>query len=171
MCSPYRTLLGEAFDSLPANVRRAHQVPLVAEGTLDVEHGNHWLTPLMIQLMKLPGAGRGQRVRLELIEAGPDVEWMRRIGSSVLRTRQRAIGRRLVEYNGIGWIAFELAVADDSLVYRQLSIGLGRVVIPSRISPHVRARVSPAAMGWRVEVNVTWRAHLVCRYDGVLGLI
>jgi hypothetical protein len=171
MCAPYRTLLGEAFDFLPANVRRAHQVPLVAEGTLDVEHGTHWLAPLLIQLMKLPVAGRGQRVRLELIAAGADVQWMRQIGSSVLRTRQRAIGRRLVEYNGIGWIAFELAVVDDSLLYRQRSVGVGRLVIPSRIGPHVRARVSPAAIGWRIEVTVTWRTHLVCHYEGILRLV
>ena len=170
-CSPYRMLLGEVFDLLPAHVRHAHEVPLVAEGTLDVEHGTHWLTPLMIHLMKLPVAARGQRVRLELMADGPDVIWMRRIGSSTLRTRQRAIGGRLIESNAIGWIAFHLAVAEDSVVYRQLAIGVGRVAIPSPIGPHVAARVSPVAVGWRVDVTVTWRGHLVCRYGGVLSRV
>jgi hypothetical protein len=167
--SPYQAILGDAFASIHANVRRAHLAPLAAEGTVDVEHGNQWLTPLMIQLMKLPGAGPGQRVRLDVVVVGAEVEWRRRIGSSVLRTRQNAIGSRLVERSGIGSVAFELAVEEGALLYRQVSMSVAGVQIPFSMSPRVKARVSPAASGWHVDVIVTWRAHLVCRYAGMLG--
>jgi hypothetical protein len=133
-----------------------------------VEHGSRWLTPLLIQLMKLPGAGRGQRVRIDVAEAGADVEWCRRIGSSILRTRQKAVGSQLVERSGIGAVAFELAVEDGALLYRQAWMSVAGIRIPSSISPHVNARVSSAAAGWHVDVIVTWRTHLVCRYTGVM---
>jgi hypothetical protein len=168
--SPYQLILGAAFASLHASVQRAHLVPLAAEGTLDVAHGTQWLAPLMIRLMGLPLAGRGQHVRLEVTAIGADVEWMRRIGSSVLRTQQRAMGSRLVERNGIGSVAFELAVEDGALLYRQSSFSLAGIVLPAVVSPRASAQVSPAASGWRVDVCITLGGRLLCRYGGVLGL-
>lgn len=170
-CSPYQAILGDAFASLHEDVRRAHLAPLAAEGVLDVEHGSHWLAPLMIRLMRLPAAGHGQPVRLEVAPIGAEVAWMRQIGSSVLRTRQRAKGSRLVERNGLGEVAFALEVEDGALLYRQISTRVAGIVIPSSISPRVRAWVSPAAEGWRVDVTVTWRTHLLCRYAGHMRLV
>jgi hypothetical protein len=173
--SPYQLILGEAFATLHANVQRAHLAPFAAEGTLDVEHGTQWLAPgiikVIIKLMGLPLAGRGQPVRLEVTTIGADVEWTRRIGSSVLRTRQRAMGSRLVECNGIGRVAFELAVEDGALLYRQSSFSVAGIVLPPVVSPRARARVSPAASGWRVDVCITLGGRLLCRYGGVLGLV
>jgi hypothetical protein len=169
--SPYQLILGEAFATLHANVQRAHLAPFAAEGTLDVEHGTQWLAPSIIKFMGLPLAGRGQPVRLEVTTIGADVEWMRRIGSSVLRTRQRAMGSRLVERNGIGRVAFELAVEDGALLYRQSSFSVAGIVLPRVVSPRARARVSPAASGWRVDVCITLGGRLLCRYGGVLGLV
>jgi Domain of unknown function (DUF4166) len=170
-CSPYQAILGDAFALVHAHVQRAHLAPLAAEGTVDVEHGSHWLAPLLIRLMKLPGAGRGQHVRLDVVVAGDEVEWRRQIGSSVLRTRQKAIGSRLLERSGIGCVAFELAVKDGALLYRQVAMSVAGMQIPSSMSPRVQARVSPAATGWHVEVVVTWRTHLLCRYAGVVGSV
>ena len=166
--APCQILLGEAFAALDPNVRRGQLAPLAAEGTVDVEHGGGWLTPWMIRLMKLPGAGRAQRVRLDVTPIGAAVEWRRRIGSSVLTTRQRAIGALLIERNGIGSVAFGLHVEDGTLLYRQMSMRVAGVPIPAWVSPHVSARVSSAAAGWRIEVAVTWRDRLVCRYAGCL---
>ncbi len=166
--SPYQILLGAAFAALHPDVQRAHLAPLAAEGTLDVEHGAGW-SGLLIHVMNLPGAGRGQRVRLDVTPIGAEVEWTRRIGPSVLRTRQRAIGSLLVEHYGGVRIAFALDVENGALVYRQIWMRAAGVAIPSSVSPRVSARVSPEAGGWRVEVTVTWRGRLVCRYAGALG--
>jgi hypothetical protein len=169
--APCQILLGDAFASLPANVRRGQLAPLAAEGTVDVEHGGGWLTPWMIRLMNLPAAGRDQRVRLDVTPIGAGVEWTRRIGASVLTTRQRAMGAQLIERNGIGSVAFGLHVEDGTLLYRQMSMRVAGVPIPVWVSPLVSARVSSAAAGWRIEVTVTWRDRLVCRYAGWLDVV
>ena len=167
-CSPYEDVLGDAFASLDAAVRRAHLAPLAACGTFDVEHGSHPLTAALVALMQLPAAGRAQPVRLDVTATDRELLWMRQIGSTVLRTRQEAHGRRIVEQHHIGRIAFELDVENGALVYRQVAISAAGVPLPGFLIPHVHARVSPAGGGWRVEVAVTWRRHLVCRYSGVM---
>lgn len=149
-------------------MQQAHLVPLAAEGTLDVRHGTGWLTPLLVHLMKLPAAGRGQPVRLDVTSVGADVRWTRRIGRSVLRTRQRAVGSLLVERHGIGRVSFALDVEAGALLYRQVSMDIAGIPVPSFVRPVVSARVSAASGGWRVEVAVTWRGSLVCCYAGVL---
>src|SRR5262245_12456979 len=167
-CSPYEAILGQAFASLHAHVRRAHLPPLRAEGTIDVEHGQGWLTRPMIWLMKLPAAGSRQPVRLDVAEDGSELVWTRRIGGSILRTRQRASGSRLVERSGLRCVSFDLAVEDGALLYRQSSIHVAGLPVPSSVSPRVGAVVSAAAEGWRVEVTVEWRGRLVCCYAGTM---
>ena len=169
--APCQVLLGETFASLEANVRRSQTAPLAAEGILDVQHGARRLTPLLIRLMNLPAAGRAQSVRLDLTPIGDEVEWSRRIGSSVMRTRQRAAGSLLLEEHGIGRVAFALGVEDGALLYRQVWMQVAGIPIPSFVRPRVSARVSPAARGWRVEVTITWRGDLVCGYAGVLRAV
>jgi hypothetical protein len=168
ICSPYEAVLGGAFASLHAHVRRAHLAPLRAEGTIDVEQGSGWRARLVIRLMKLPAAGPRQPVRLEVAEDGPELMWTRRIGRSILRTRQRASGSRLVERSGLGRIAFDLVVDDGALLYRQSSIHVAGLPVPSSLSPRVAAVVSPTADGWHVVVTVTWRGAILCRYAGTI---
>ena len=56
--SPYQALLGDAFNTLHPNVRRAHEAPLSAEGTFDVVHGTHRVTRILVALMKLPAESK-----------------------------------------------------------------------------------------------------------------
>jgi len=122
----------------------------------------------MIWLMTLPAAGHGQAVWLDVAEDGSELVWTRRIGGSVLRTRQRASGSRLEERSGLGRVSFDLAVEDGALLYRQSSIHVAGLPVPSSISPRVNAVVSAAPAGWRVVVAVTWRGRMVCRYAGTI---
>jgi hypothetical protein len=167
-CSPYEAILGERFASLPAHVREAHLPPLRAEGTIDVEHGPGWLARPIIWLMNLPGAGSHQPVRLDVVGDGAELIWMRRIGDSTLRTRQRAAGSRLVERSGLGRISFDLDVDNGALLYRQSRMSIAGVPVPASLSPHVGAVVSATAEGWRVAVTITWRGRLMCRYAGMI---
>jgi Domain of unknown function (DUF4166) len=164
--TPYEDILGDAYASLHAHVRRAHAAPLHAQGTINVEHGPGWLAPPVVWLMKLPAAGPHQPVLLEVIEDGSDLLWTRRIGASVLRTRQRARGARLVESSGLGRVSFHLAAEGGALLYRQTSIHVAGLRLPSALSPRVSAVVSATAAGWHVIVTVTWRERFVCRYAG-----
>jgi hypothetical protein len=167
-CSPYEAVLGEAFASLHAHVRRAHLPPLRAEGTMEVEHGDGWLARPVIWLMKLPAAGPGQAVQLAVDREDAELVWTRRIGRSILHTRQRARGSRIVERSGPGRIAFDLVVDDGALRYRQSSFHVAGLRLPSSLSPRVAALVSATAEGWRVAVTVTWRGRLLCRYAGTI---
>jgi uncharacterized protein DUF4166 len=167
-CSPYEAVLGEAFASLHAHVRRAHLAPLRAGGTIDVEHGPGWLARLTIWLMKLPAAGPRQPVRLDVAGEGSELVWTRRIGESILRTRQRAHGSRLVESSGLGRVSFDLAVEDGALLYRQSSFHVAGLPVPSSLCPRVGAVVSATAQGWRVVVTVTWRGRIICHYAGII---
>jgi hypothetical protein len=166
--SPYEAVLGPAFASLHAHVRRAHLAPLRAEGTIDVEHGAGWLARPLIWSMKLPAAGPRQPVRLVVSGNSSELVWTRRIGRSILRTRQRAIGSRLVERSGLGRVSFDLAVEDGALLYRQSSFHVAGLPVPSALSPGVGAVVSATAEGWHVAVTVTWRGRILCRYAGAI---
>jgi len=135
---------------------------------MDVEHGSGWLARRIVWLMKLPLAGLRQPVRLDVAEDGSELVWTRRIGESILRTRQRASGSRLVERSGLGRLSFDLAVDEGALLYRQSSIHVAGLPVPSSVSPRVGAVVSAAAEGWRVEVTVEWRGRLVCCYAGTM---
>jgi len=164
--SPYEVILGPAFASLHPHVQRAHLAPLRAAGTIDVEHGSGWLTAPLIRSMTLPAAGLSQPVQLDVVVAGSECVWTRRIGDAILRTRQRADGSRLVERSGLGRVTFDLAVEDGALVYRKASIHFASLPVPSFVRPSVGAIVSPTAGGWHVAVTVTWRGAILCRYCG-----
>jgi hypothetical protein len=167
-CSPYEAVLGQAFASLHAHVRRAHVPPLHAEGTMDVEHGRGWLTRPMIWLMNLPPAGARQPVRLDGAMDGSELVWTRCIGGCVRRTRQRAIGSRIVERSGLGRISFDLVGKGGALLYHQASMNVAGVPLPSSLRPRVGAMVSATTEGWSVMVAVEWRGQILCRYAGTL---
>lgn len=166
----YETALREAFVALAPEVQRAHLAPLVATGTIDVEHGSYPITKPLVKLMKLPRAGRAQAVRLEVTADGEDLIWMRRIGDVSLNTRQSAAGSCIVERSGPGRIVFRLRVEDGNLLYRQTALTVAGIRVPRAIAPQVEARVSAAPGGWQVDVHVTWRTHLVCRYAGRMAV-
>lgn len=173
--SPYQAILGEAFETLHPNVRRAHTVPLSAEGTFDVVHGTHRITRILVALMTLPAAGQRVPVTLRVAfgpartKAGPPtLRWERRIGRTPLCTHQHAHRGFLVEENGPGRLVFSLRAANGCLLYEQAALCFFFLRVPSVLSPRVRARVSPDPEGWHVDVRVEWHGHLICRYAGTM---
>jgi hypothetical protein len=173
--SPYRTILGEQYDALHPNVRRAHEAPLVADGTFVVVHGTDWMVPVLIALMKLPASGHDVPVALsvasELVSGNEQrtrLHWHRQIGRTPLVTRQHAGGPFLVEESGPARVVFSLRVEDGCLLYEHARLHFLFVRLPSLLSPRIRARVAPAPAGWHVEVVIEWRGHLICRYAGTM---
>ena len=147
--SPYHAILGEAFDTLHPNVRRAHEAPLSAEGTFDVVHGTHRVTRILVALMKLPAAGNGVPVALSVVfgpartNAGPlTLRWERRIGRTPLSTHQHAHRGFLVEEKGPGRMVFSLRAANGCLLYehaalRFLFLRVPPVAVSARSGPRV----------------------------------
>ena len=168
--SPYEAVLQEAFLALDPEVRRAHLAPLVATGSVDVEHGSHWMAKRLVTPLRLPAAGPSQPVRLEVTNDAGELRWSRRIGSVSLCTRQHAVGACIEERVGLGAIVFRLRAENGALLYRQTSFRVVGILVPSAMAPQVDARVSSVAGGWRVDVRVTWRTHLVCRYAGRMAV-
>ena len=173
--SPYQALLGDAFNTLHPNVRRAHEAPLNAHGIFDVVHGTHRVTRMLVALMKLPAAGIRVPVALSVVFAsartnsGPlTMRWERRIGRTLLSTRQHAHRGFLIEETGLGGVVFSLRAANGSLFYEHAWLRFLFLRVPPVLSPRVRACVSPDAEGWHVEVVVEWRGHLICRYGGTM---
>ena len=155
----------------------AHEAPLSATGAVDVVHGAHPLTPLIVRALKLPAVGpQPVLLKVALASAAPaaiaataaTMTWTRRIGVTSLATRQYARQGRLVERSGPGTVEFVLSVENGSLLYQQSGCRFLQVPLPGPPAPHVRAWVAPAAVGWRVEVVVEWRGHLICRYGGAM---
>ena len=154
----------------PEEVRRAHREPLSAIGTVNVEHGSHWIVRPLVALMALPAAAPAQRVRLDVTADGGEMVWVRHIGARVIRTRQRVTAQSIVERNGLGTIVFDVGADDGVLVYRQRSCAVAGIPLPRALAPHVEARAAAADNGWDVDVQVTWRGNLVCRYSGRMAL-
>ena len=171
--SPYHAILGEAFDTLHPNVRRAHEAPLSAEGTFDVVHGTHGVTRILVALMKLPAAGSCLPVALSVVfgpartKTGPlTLRWERRIGRTPLSTLQHAHRGFLVEENGLGSVVFSLRAENGCLLYERAALHFLFLRVPPVLSPRVWARVSPDPEGWQVDVRVEWHGHLICHYGG-----
>src|SRR5688572_21557427 len=122
-CSPYQDLLGPAYDALAPAVRVAHEAPLAAEGAMDVVHGDHFLAPLLVRMMKLPASGTNLPVALNVTneprsaDAGTAMVWRRQIGATVLDTRQFARDGRLVEQSGPGTVEFALQADDNGSLH------------------------------------------------------
>ena len=171
--SPYHAILGEAFDTLHPNVRRAHEAPLTAEGTFDVVHGTHRVTRILVALMKLPAAGRRVPVTLSMAydpartnTGSFTLRWERRIGQTPLCTHQHAHRGFLVEESGPGRMVFSLRAANGCLLYEHAAVRFLFLPVPPVLSPRVQARVSPDPEGWHVDVRVEWHGHLICGYGG-----
>jgi hypothetical protein len=171
--TPYQSLLGAAYARLHPRVRAAHEAPLTAEGTVDVAHGAHPLTPLFVRAMNLPAAGRSEPVTLLVaidsaaVRSAPTMRWMRQIGTACLKTQQFARQGCLVEQSGAGRIEFSLRVDESgALLYQSTRCRFLGVPLPNSISPTVRAKVAPTGDGWHVDVIVEWRGRALCRYLG-----
>lgn len=164
--SLYREILGSEFDSLHPHVQRAHITPLTAVGSVDVTHGESRMAKFFIRALRLPNAGLAQTVELE-VEASPNaLIWSRTIGQTPLQTRQFRRDLLLVEASAVGSVAFALRAKDGALFYEQRSASFKSLSLPRSLAPQVSGVVSPTADGWTVEVTITWRGQMICRYEG-----
>jgi hypothetical protein len=139
---------------------------------MDVVHGHHFLTPLLVRIMKLPSQGRNLRVVLQVTKEPTTMSWRRQIGATVLDTRQFARAGRLVEQSGAGTVEFALRVdSSGGLHYEDVTSRFLHIRLPRFLAPRVRAQVSPTSSGWRVGVVIEWRGHLICRYEGPMHMV
>jgi uncharacterized protein DUF4166 len=174
----YRSLVGPAWDGLPASVRQAHlrDEGLEAAGVLRVERGAGRAARALARLCRLPEAGEGVPVRLSVRREGRGERWVRRFGEQRLVSSQRALtGGLLAERFGPLELRFRLATTGGGLRYEhratRLCAGPLRIPVPGWLAPRVAATEEAAPSADRTRLRVTVSLPLVgllLAYDGEL---
>ncbi|MEO8671023.1 MAG: peptidoglycan editing factor PgeF [Tahibacter sp.] len=134
-------LLGAAFDTLPASVRRLHmsQGLRTYRGSARVDRGSHWLSRWCAWLTGLPPAQEGP------IEAVLDTTrqrevWTRCFGAHRMRSTLVRAGTLLSERLGLVTFGFGLSVQDGTLHWRVNTVTALGVPLPVQWFKHVQAR-------------------------------
>jgi len=176
----YPSLLGAAWDLLPAAVRRGHDTarPLCYRGALSVRGGRSAAARWVGVLLGLPRPGEGVAVRLVVTPEGEGCRWRRSFGARTLTTFQFRRGDQLVERFGLLDLCFAPYVEAGRLRYRQtaaaLRVGRLRLPLPRPCRPVVAADAWVAAGETEMRIEVQVAAPLVgivLTYGGVVTAV
>lgn len=172
--SPYRQVLGAAFDRLPAPIRDLHDRAAVADGVADVERGGGRLVGLVADLFGFPKAGRDVPVRVAFDRTPARDLWTRRFDAGApLRSRQVARVRagRPVLAECLGPFRFDCALEPDGdgLCLRPVGWAALGLPLPLAFAPRADARESVRDGRYAFDVAVRLPGlGLLVRYRGVL---
>jgi uncharacterized protein DUF4166 len=176
----YESLVGPAWDALPASVRRAHlgAEGLEAAGVLRVERGSGRAARVLARLCRLPEAGESVPVRLSVRREGPGERWVRSFGARRLVSSQHACADGLLaERFGPLELRFRLAPTARGLRYEQggtaLCAGPLHLPLPRWMAPRVTATEEAAPPGDRTRLRVTVSlpvVGLLLAYEGELAV-
>jgi hypothetical protein len=171
----YARILGTAWDQLPVEIRRMHDVDGAAsvEGRASVERGDSPLARLAAFIMRFPKAAADTPVRVEFEVSGETETWTRRFGDDVFSSRQfggRGHSAGLV-CEGFGPLLFAMALVVEnarlSLVLRRWS-AFG-IPLPMWLCPRSDAFETVENGRFRFHVEIS---HPICglivRYKGWL---
>jgi hypothetical protein len=174
----YETLVGPAWDGLPASIRRAHLRAdgLEAAGVLRVARGRSRAARALARLCRLPEAGEAVPVRLSVRREARGERWVRRFGAHTLVTSQCALGDGiLAERFGALEFRFRLTPTACGLGYLHLATrlcaGRLRVPLPGWLAPRVAASEAATLSPERTQVRVTVSLPLLgllLAYEGEL---
>jgi hypothetical protein len=163
MPSLYASVLGPAWSSLDAGVRRVHGGGCVARGTFAVRRGAGLLARLIGAVIGMPPAAEATEVTLAVDREGDVERWRRTFGDRPLRTVQWAAGGLLVEGLGLVQCWFRLRAEAGALIFDQVRATFGArrlaLPLPRFLAPRIEGRAEPAA--GRVHVDVRIHAPVV----------
>ncbi|MBC8064517.1 MAG: DUF4166 domain-containing protein [Chlorobia bacterium] len=169
--NPYQTLIGAAWEGLPAGLRLSHQVPLRAIGNLNVFRATRGLAGIMSRLLLLPPAGENVRVSLVIEQTDHGIQWNRTFGKEKVDTRHTFQRGFFFEHMGPFALQFRLEVLQDSILIQQLGITAFGLPLPRWIGPRVTGKVTPGLdeARWHIDVQIRhdWFGD-VCRYHGIM---
>ncbi|MEI9405244.1 DUF4166 domain-containing protein [Mesorhizobium argentiipisi] len=169
----YPDLLGDAWKSLPAEIRAMHEGTAIAEGRASVERGGGVLSRLAARMADFPPGAADVPVKVRFVTDGQRETWIRKFGAHRFSSRQFA-GRRRSERllcERFGPLAFAMAlVASEnrlSLVLRRWSF-LG-LPLPMWLCPRSKAYETVEDGRFRFHVEISHpAAGLIVRYRGWL---
>ncbi len=144
--SAIHQVLGDAFDTLPDEVRHAHDHPgiLTLKGLARSEIGKGALRWLVCAAIGLPRHGADQPVTILLRTGASGVDFWRRDFSGRRYRSRLGLGRGrcaglLVERQGALTNVFALSVQADRIVFELKSFALLGIPLPRFISPRCTA--------------------------------
>lgn len=163
----YRRHIGAAWDLLPDVVRRSHELPLRAGGTVDVRWGPGRAGRLMARALRMPPEGSGLPVTMEMTPDGDRVLLVRTVGAARFPSAQALAGDVVREWAGPGTFDFRLEADAERLVYRTVRARVLGVPVPVE----VRTVVEPRGEGWHTRVTIELRpVGRILEYDAYVDL-
>ena len=167
--TPYAALVGEAWASLPAGVRRSHTVPLVASGTLRVSGPDSLLGGLVAKFAKLPPAGDCVVATLHARRRGERVFWERTFGD-MRAVSDHVVGEScFIERAGPYTILIRPKVENGMLIHRQVGLRIFGIPMPKLFGPRVSGVVSAGQsdVSWNIAIRIANPvAGVLCSYVG-----
>jgi hypothetical protein len=151
--SPFRTLLGPAFDRLPAPLRLVHamHMPLDTMGQAEVVPAPGLLPALVRRLAGLPRTGRRVEVRFEPDGRGGE-RWARRFDGRRYASTIAAEPPWLRERFGPFDVLYRLAADDAGLSWTAVAWRLGPLPLP--LHPRIAARESADGNRFRFDIEI-----------------
>ena len=165
----YRLACGDPFNCLPDVLRAFHSLPSggQARGELTITRGPGRIRGKCADLMRLPPAGEGVAVRLEVQVHAERERWIRDFGAHRLVTEQWCRSGLLVEAAGPMWFGFRLTADETRMEFAMERCWLLGLPLPLFLAPRVDAVVTGRASGWWTVVNVRVPLlGLLARYEG-----
>lgn len=169
----YADLLGDAWKSLPAEIRAMHEGAAMAEGSASVERGDGILSRLAARMAGFPPAAADVPVKVRFVTDGQGETWTRTFGTHGFSSRQFAgrgrSERLLCERFGPLTFAMALVAGKDrlSLVLRRWSF-LG-LPLPMWLCPRSNAYETVEDGRFRFHVGISHPVvGLIVRYRGWL---
>lgn len=169
----YSGVLGDAWKSLPAEIRAMHEGAAMAEGSASVERGGGILSRLAARMAGFPPTAADVPVKVRFVTDGQGETWTRSFGTHGFSSRQFAgrgrSDRLLCERFGPLTFAMALVAGEDrlSLVLRRWSF-LG-LPLPMWLCPRSNAYETVEDDRFRFHVEISHPvAGLIVRYRGWL---
>ncbi|MDX8532039.1 DUF4166 domain-containing protein [Mesorhizobium sp. VK25A] len=169
----YPDLLGDAWKSLPAEIRAMHDGTAMADGYASIERGSGMLSRLAARVAGFPPAAADVPIKVRFVTDGQGETWIRTFGAHSFSSRQfagRGRSERLL-CERFGPLVFAMALVVDGnrlrLVLRRWSF-LG-LPLPMWLRPRSDAYETVEDGRFRFHVEISHpAAGLIVRYRGWL---
>lgn len=139
----FRRILGDAFDTLPLQLRAIHSVDdrETWRGEATITRGTHVLVPVFAAATRLPPSRANVPTSVEFVATAAGEEWNRDFGGARMHSRYRERNGRLVERLGLVEFVFALGAHDGEILWATTGVRLfGLVPLPASWFARVRCR-------------------------------
>jgi len=175
--SIFKTLLGNAWATLPAPIREVHDSAgdVRLSGVATVERGKGHLAKVIARLFGFPQEGKGITVEVLMSKSGKHETWRRTFGdrsfSSVLAAGEGRAAKLLLERFGPLTFHIALVVDNGKLRYVVRNWKFLRIPLPRSWAPHGESYESSknGSFGFDIEIRHPLVGPIVT-YAGVLAI-